>query len=228
MTDLSIGWLIFIGSLALIALAAWLWWRYPQLRQNSFQLDPPIAKAEVIPLEQQYAEDIAAGRVVVVQPIKGRTNRLKYFMWLNFLLFSLVFYGYVFLPRCQLYFGVSGELVSKIAMSLFFGWFILTGWIPPQLRWSKAKADGYFPSRQTIQNKPFVAYEITDAIQFEQKRSIFFRKLITLVFIGIVAVLVMKKYKSYPHDWHAINAQLQQECLAQQKHWDQQQKNDTE
>lgn len=218
MIDLSISWMIFSASIALVMLVALLWWWYPRLRKNSFQLDPPIVKKAVMSVEQQYAEDIAAGRAVLVVPITGRIDWTSYLSWLGFLFLSLSFYAYIFLPQCQFYMGISGTFICVAGGLFFFGFPLISRWISEQRRWSSAKADGYFPSRQTIQKKPFIAYKITDAIQLKQKKPIFFRGVAILFLIGLMTAVMINKSKLYPHDWHAINAQLQQECLSKQVH----------
>jgi uncharacterized protein (DUF952 family) len=218
MIDLSISWMIFSASIALVMLVALLWWWYPRLRKNSFQLDPPIVKKAVMSVEQQYAEDIAAGRAVLVVPITGRNDWSSYLRWLRLTGLLLCLYIIIFLPRCQLYFGMSGELLGIVGGLLFFSVNPTFDWIESQRRWSSAKADGYFPSRQTIQKKPFIAYKITDAIQLKQKKPIFFRGVAILFLIGLMTAVMINKSKFYPHDWHAINTQLQQECLSKQVH----------
>jgi hypothetical protein len=218
MNDLSIGWVVFLVSMALVALAALLWWRYPQLRKNSFQLDPPIVKKAVMSIEQQYAEDIAAGRAVLVVPITGRNDWSSYLRWLRLTGLLLCLYIIIFLPRCQLYFGMSGELLGIVGGLLFFSVNPTFDWIESQWRWSNAKADGYFPSRKTIQKKIFIAYKINDAIQLRRKKSVFFNGATTFFLITVFIIILMMKYSAYPHDWHAMNAQLQQECLSKKVH----------
>jgi hypothetical protein len=218
MIDLSISWMIFSASMALVMLAALLWWWYPRLRKNSFQLDPPIVKKAVMSVEQQYAEDIAAGRAVLVVPITGRIDWTSYLSWLGFLFLSLSFYAYIFLPQCQFYMGISGTFICVAGGLFFFGFPLISRWISEQRRWSSAKADGYFPSRQTIQKKIFIAYKINDAIQLRQKKSVFSNGATTFFLITVFIIILMMKYSAYPHDWHAMNAQLQQECLSKKVH----------
>lgn len=211
MNDIEIFWTTLIG---LPILAACVTLAIPSVRQKIKQ----DYKRWRTPLEQRYAKEIAAGDVVIVEPLPRKVAIKK---------LSMIFLGIlVFAPPlilcldslnalkadCQTVAGISAVLLREL-LSTFFILLNFSG-----LFWaavtnaSQSAADGFQPSRQ---NRPYFFRRISTKLVQGQLPT---RSTQIKAFIGLLAMIlgvtIWGLYHQAGQSWDWDNG-MQQQCLLQ-------------